>query len=266
MVQSHQAKWLVPIEIIAKNAGKVLLTYRKKGFSVNRKSNPRDMVTEADIEADALIRESLTRHFRDDRILSEEDASRPSMKGRVWVVDPLDGTDCFVDGGKGFAVIIGLCIDAVPILGTVYIPCLDEFYYGEKGKGAILKKEGEIIRLKVSKTDAIICSRALLHPNEKETTHRIDIPTKWLKRSSGAMDQMRVAKGEADFLININRAAKWDVCASQVIVEEAGGTITTLDNEPIDYASPRAKLPRSYFVSNTKLHRELYESYLRNRC
>jgi 3'(2'),5'-bisphosphate nucleotidase len=259
--------WLPAIERIAREAGKILLAYKEKGYSVTAKSNPHDMVTEADIEADALIRRQLSEAFPGDKILSEESESAPYMSGRVWVVDPLDGTDCYVRGDDGFAVLIGLCVDGVPEIGLAFMPSRDELYFAEKGKGAFLSKGGTLSRLRVSSANSLSGAKALVHVNEIDVSGHDSIiksiPVSWLAKSSGSMDQMRVAKGDAEFFINFNRSSKWDVCATQVILEEAGGRITTLDGGPIDYMSESVKLTRRYFVSNRIVHDIIIDRFLK---
>src|SRR5687768_1280062 len=96
---------------IAQAASNILLTYYQSALQVSFKADQFDPVTHADRESDAYIRAALQQAFPTDILLSEEHPEQPaSYDGRVWVVDPLDGTKEFVAGRDCFGVIIGLLV------------------------------------------------------------------------------------------------------------------------------------------------------------
>ena len=119
---------------IAKEAGKIILKYYSKDLEASIKDKiPYNFVTKADIESDKYIRQRLQKEFPGDYMLSEENKNiPPKYSGRVWMIDPLDGTKDFVNKGSGFSVMIGLCDNGKPILGAVYAPDKDLLYY-QKG-------------------------------------------------------------------------------------------------------------------------------------
>src|SRR5437879_2808071 len=92
---------------IARNAGEILLKYFGKELSTQYKTDRFDPVTLADREADEYLRKAFSENFPHDQILSEENSSRPSSyDGRIWMIDPLDGTKDFVAGRDSFATLI----------------------------------------------------------------------------------------------------------------------------------------------------------------
>src|SRR5262245_31206906 len=103
----------------ARLAGQAILSVKNKG-PVRFKEKDEGPVTEADFAADKIIDQELRKAFPNDLIISEESADLSltvPTKGRVWLVDPMDGTSDFVLGGDDFSVMIGLLIDGVPSLG-----------------------------------------------------------------------------------------------------------------------------------------------------
>ena len=95
---------------IAEKAGEILMKYFKSGLDVSYKNGDKfDPVTAADKEADDFIRSQLSEIFPDDLILSEENENIPTdYSKRIWMVDPLDGTNAFISGIDSFSIIIGL--------------------------------------------------------------------------------------------------------------------------------------------------------------
>src|SRR3712207_2320229 len=106
----------------------------------------RDVVTEVDHESEELILGSIRAAFPDDALLAEESGAHHSRAGtaptagtgRVWIVDPLDGTVNYANGIPVFSVSIGLAVDGRPTLGVVYDPARDELFSAIAGGGACL--------------------------------------------------------------------------------------------------------------------------------
>ena len=109
-------------EYAIKQASDIILKYYNSSYEVQMKGkgNP---VTDADIEADAILKDVLMKETPDFGWLSEEtrDSSERLNKDRVWVVDPLDGTKEFVEGIPNFVISIGLVEEGKPVLGAITI-------------------------------------------------------------------------------------------------------------------------------------------------
>lgn len=234
-------------------AGKRILDIYSKDFGVSYKSDE-SPVTEADIAANEVILSILRANFPEDGILTEEsidDDSRFS-KSRFWIIDPLDGTKEFVKKNGEFAVNIGLVERNQILVGVVYSPVRDALYYAVRGNGAYEEKAGVKRRLKVSeRTDdyRLLISRS--HPSSR-TLELLKI----CKDCIGDVTEMGsslkgclIASGEYDVYYNFGRSMKWDTCAMECIVREAGGIFSRLDDQPIDYMEIE-KVNRGFYILN----------------
>lgn len=249
------------ITSIARQAGSILMKYHLQELDIKTKEHEFDFVTQADLESDKYIRAELEREFPSDNILSEEfDFSPDNYSGRVWMVDPLDGTKDFVNNGGGFSVMIGLCVNGVPVEGVVYAPARDLLYYAKKDMGAYVESNGERRDLRVSSVDDLKSSSVVTRfiQGEKRDLDRIVDSLdakKEIPESSVGIKLGLIAEGKADLHVNTNyRCSKWDTCAPQVILEEAGGKITSFSGEPLDYKQESLKWENSFVASNSLLH------------
>jgi len=262
-MEEHDILLLDTIFPTVKAAGHILLKYFRKDFSVDFKIDKFDPVTIADRESDDFLRAEFHRLFPDDAILSEENTDIPlDYSGRVWMIDPLDGTKEFVAGNDSFSIIVGLCIGGIPTFGIVYAPSTDRLWFAQKGKGAYYISSQSLEKIHVSKTRELGDAK-LITRNNYNNMRDLDLVVDGLKvreripEGSSGIKIARLAMGEFDVHVNTNYASsKWDTCGSQIILEEAGGKLTTLDNKPIDYTSKDTKLLKSYFATNSILHEE----------
>lgn len=256
---------LIPI---IRQAGSKLTQYREAGYDTKTKSHENDFVTTADIETDKYLRSEISRLFPEDKILSEEsDALLDDYQGRVWMIDPLDGTRAFVDGSDSFSVMIGLAVDGVPTIGVLYAPLRDELYYAAKGTGAYLQQGEKIQNIRVSDVAELENARAvdyrrLKKPREldKYVDHLglITVATE----GTNTLKIGKVAQGIADVVVNTNTdVSKWDFCAAQILLEEAGGKVTDIEGNPIDYLAPGTAMNKSFVATNGVLHDAVIEAF-----
>lgn len=267
---------IIPSELAEKvfkitdQANEILMKYYRQVIDVDFKKDEFDPVTIADRESDNLIREQLSKEFPNDLILSEENDNIPDdYTGRVWMVDPLNGTKSFIKGKDTFAVVIGLVENGVPIFGCVNVPAQNKSFYAEKGKGSFQKVNGKFEKIQSSTIHEIQKSRLItrepsgdIRPIEEKLNQ---IPfAKKIEEGSGAK-LCSIASGEAEAHINTNfRAGKWDVLAQQVILEEAGGVVSDLDGNPIDYKKESVNLERSFVASaNKELHEKIIQELIK---
>src|SRR5690242_20412516 len=129
---------------LARTAGAAILEHYEGPLNIKQKNYADDVepVTQADTIANDLIVTGLKREFPDDGILAEEsiDTKRRLEKSRVWMVDPLDGTNGFIDGNGDFAVQIGLVEDGAVVLGVVYQPLSGVLYRAVRGGGTWIER------------------------------------------------------------------------------------------------------------------------------
>jgi len=255
---------------IAKEASKIIMKYYSKDLRVSTKGkDPYNFVTKADIKSDNYIRQRLQEEFPGDYMLSEENKNiPPEYSGRVWIIDPLDGTKDFVNKGSGFSVMIGLCDNGKPILGVVYAPAKDLLYYAEKGKGAYMEKDGVLSQIHVNDITRLNQARMITRIAHGEARPLDKMINNFkvkeiIPESSIGLKLGMIASGDAEFHISshfliLNKTSKWDTCAPQIILEEAGGIITDFKGNGLDYKQKSLLWENSFVASNSlAMHKEI---------
>jgi myo-inositol-1(or 4)-monophosphatase len=222
---------------IAREAGALQRQRCSEARIIETKSSAIDLVTDVDRASERLILARLEAERPRDGILSEEAGAREGENGWVWVIDPLDGTTNYAHGFPHFAVSIGIERDGTREIGVVYDPMKEELFAAERGGGATLN--GEPIR--VSRTSEL--ERALLATGFGYDVHsakidNIEYFTRFIKRAqavrragSAALDLAYVACGRFDGFWELS-LHPWDVAAGYLLVEEAGGTVSSLSGGP----------------------------------
>ncbi|MYH56293.1 MAG: inositol monophosphatase [Acidimicrobiia bacterium] len=219
-----------------------------------------DPATEIDYRSEQTIIEVLARHLPDDPVVGEERGGRLPDRGRVWLVDPLDGTTNFIHGFPWVAVSVALWIDNLPAVGVVLNPLTEEEYTATRGGGAHLNGSP----LRVSSTDSL--ARALVvtgfpyDPAERikicdSTFRRVLEKVQGIRRlGSAALDLCMVAQGRMDGYWEED-LSPWDMGAGVLIVSEAGGTVTGESGHPLSS-------PKDGFVvaTNGLIHRQMIET------
>ena len=141
---------------LANEAGKHLARFYQQDVTIQTKSD-NTPVTEADLFVSQFLIEKLTALFPDIPVLSEENCNIPFEQRQTWqtywLIDPLDGTQQFIDRTDQFSVLITLVQNHQPVLGVVHFPILNITYYAMKGFGAFKQSNKEIIRLQPRKID-----------------------------------------------------------------------------------------------------------------
>ena len=247
---------------LAEQAGEILRKYHGTSLAVDYKRDEFDPVTIADKESDELLRKGISTAYPNDEILSEENPLQPSSyDGRVWMVDPLDDTKGFVAGRDTPGVMIGLLEKGKPVLGVVYLPFRNEWYYAEVGKGAFMVTNGMTQKLQSRRTanipDAVLASRNTVAQDARPLDAIVTQlgfanfegtpPERCLGAEIG-----QIAASEADALVETSgRACKWDTLAAQVILAEAGGVMSDIDGNALDYTKPGSSWTRYILAAGT---------------
>ena len=237
---------------VALETGALLRDFLGRVTQIAHKSET-DLVTEADLQSEKLILESLGRHFPEDTFLTEETGLHGAASKRVWLIDPLDGTINFAHEMPFFAVSIALQLQGETMLGVVYNPCTQELFEASKGSGAFLNRKS----ITVSKTDKLIDSLVAtgfpytMHQNPGDVMQRFNnliVRGQSIRRlGSAAMDLCYVAAGRlAGFWEQDLKP--WDSAAGAILVEEAGGRVTDFDGTPF---TPFLK---TLLASNSLIH------------
>jgi len=220
------------------------------------KGFPTNLVTEMDARAEALVVDGLLAAFPEDAILAEERGARSGRSGRRWIIDPLDGTTNYAHGLPVFGVSIALEERGRVLLGVVYDPSQRELFVAERGAGAFCNDA----RLAVSSAatlDASLLATGFpydirVNPDNNLAEYPVfAVRTRGVRRmGSAVIDLAWVAAGRFDGFWEL-RLGPWDVAAGGLMVEEAGGRLTSLTGGPVDLEAP------AVVASNGRIHDEI---------
>ena len=256
---------------LARQAGVAILDFYENGFEVEEKicaGNYSEPVTIADRTASRIIVEGLGEAFPHDGILSEEepDDARRLTKNRVWIIDPLDGTQGFVEKNGDFAVQIGLAENGEAILGVVFLPLENVLYYASRNDGAFMIETGEQPkRLQVSGiTDFsemnLAVSRSHRSPKMSRVMREFGLRGE-IKRGSVGLKVGLIARQTADLYVHFSpRTKHWDTCAPEIILREAGGNLTDIFGERIVYNTADVHNHNGALASNGAAHAQVVSS------
>jgi len=240
---------------VAMEAGGLLRDRLRTAFAIAHKGDT-NLVTEVDVAAERQIVSAIRSVYPDHAILAEEGHAQGERGEVTWIIDPLDGTTNYAHGYPVFAVSIGLEVHGELEWGIVYNPNLDEAFTARRGAGAF--RNG--IRLQVSETASLSSSLLatgfgydLAKVERNNLNHFCDfmLRSRAVRRGgSAAMDYCYVAAGILDGYWEL-WLHPWDSAAGNLIVREAGGTVTDLEGRP-------SSIYRSDVVaSNGRIHDEM---------
>jgi len=235
-----------------REAGACALKRFKTDQKVWRKSKHHP-VCEADIETNAVLSDMLKDRRPDYGWLSEEseDSGERLAAKRVWVVDPIDGTNSYLKGLPEFAVSVGLIADGRALMGAVYNPAADELFEAIAGAGARLNGKEIRVSTCTDMADATILVSRSEH-REAGWPERFD-GDKVHAISSIAYKLALVADGRYDATASAWPKADWDICAGCLLVAEAGGTISSIAGKDLRFNQERPK-HATCLASNGHLH------------
>ncbi len=234
---------------LACRAGVVLMDHYERLERIDYKS-ARDVVTEADHLSEALIVEAIRARYPEDAILAEETGEHRAVageaptsgRGRVWIVDPLDGTVNYANGIPVFCVSIGLVVDGVPEVGVIVDPTRNE-WFGATADGPALLDGLPIQASTKDKLSDFVISMALngrsAATRSRNVRKQIRIPR---SMGSAALALAYVGNGRFDAFVQQGGLSAWDVAAAGLIAERGGARVTAMDGGPwFDLArSPRS--------------------------
>ena len=221
------------IEQLAREAGEIALGYfdRLAQLEVQSKG-PLDLVTAADLHVERILAARLSEIFPDDGIFGEEGRASAGTSGRLWVIDPIDGTFNFVRGRDQWAISIGLYQDGGPEFGVVYAPLRKQLFKGGRGVPATLN--GDSLPPLRPIDPACAVTGVGFHPSipVERRLHVLkfimgDAAMVFFHNGSATISMLEMALGQADGYIGLGEMS-WDVMGALPILERLGAR-TTLD-------------------------------------
>lgn len=219
------------VKSVAQEAARLGMDYylRRQSLAVMHKGDDmQDVVSIADKEIETFIRAELTKRFPEDGFLGEEGGANDLDARCIWVIDPIDGTSCFVNGLHNWCVSIGLLVAGEPLLGAIADPNHDELFHGCRGRGAFVNDTP----LKVSSAQDVregVLGVGTTHRRGKENfipflQGLLNEGGMFLRNGSGALMTAYVAAGRLIGYYETDLKS-WDCLAGLVLLKEAGGRV-----------------------------------------
>lgn len=215
------------------------------------KPNQEGLVTEMDLAIDRFIIQGLSKAFPSDTIITEETYSSPTRipkTGRVWFVDPIDGTSDYVEGGCDYCTMIGLSVDGIPRLGVVFQNSTSTLWWGiwdPNNPSASMAKQRRsdgqeqplCLMPKEPKGCRVVASK---HHHSPLICHIIRClqPDTVVVKGSVGLKILSVAEAQADLYFLNPKTKLWDTCAPHAILAAANGQLQTFHFESIAYFNP----------------------------
>lgn len=214
--------------------GTIILNADRTKSGIDEKAGHANFVTAYDKKVQSELQKRLLEILPEAVFVGEEEDVHASVKdGYAFIVDPIDGTTNFIKDYHASAISVGLIKDAKRYIGVVYNPYLDEVYTAVKGKGAFLNGSPIQVSKQPLENGIVIFGTATYYEEYAKATFDMayDYYCKALdvrRSGSAALDLCNIAAGRAELFFEL-RLCPWDYAAGSLIVEEAGGVVTTID-------------------------------------
>lgn len=242
----------------ARSAGALLREKWGKALHIDKKGRI-NVVTEADLASEQLIRELITQRFPEHEILGEEGGLTASNQAPLWIVDPLDGTTNFAQGYPFFSVSIALRVDGEIVIGVVYDPTHDELFHATKNGGAFLNNRPIHVSNHEIFEESLLVTGFPYDVSDAPDLHldlfkAMVVKARGIRRDgSAALDMCYIASGRFDAYWEVG-LHPWDIAAGLLIINEAGGMVTDFLNKPHNIFF------RDLIASNGLLHSQMFQT------
>lgn len=214
-----------------------------------------DLVTDTDTAVERFLKEHLAPLLPDATFLAEESATATEPHGMCWIIDPVDGTTNFAHAVPLVATSVGLWDGKRIVLGIVNIPMLDECYWAVRGEGAWLNGQRLCVSGREPVEQALVATGFPYAIQEKVDEvigrlRRVLVTARGVRRcGAAAVDLAFVAAGRYDAFYE-DDLKPWDTAAGWLLVEEAGGLVTTFDGGGYAFGRP-------VLATNALVHQEM---------
>lgn len=242
-----------------KSSGRILLDSFGRIGSIAVKQNQSNVVTEVDIASEKNIVETIQEKFPSHNIIAEETGFKSNNSEYTWIVDPLDGTSNFASGIPSFGIMVAVLRNFEPVMAGIYLPFYDLLYLAEESKGAFRNNQ------KIEMTDEsdlknVLVSYSLDYSEDFSKTER---ETEIIGQLVQNVRNLRATNSIVDFCYTadgrlggcVNQSTKiWDVVAAYLLIKEAGGVMTDINGEDIDFKVDASNYERNFtIVASSKI-------------
>lgn len=240
------------IHKLAEKSQETIMPYYNSDFTVEIKGDE-SPVTQADKNAEAIMREMINKEFPSHGIIGEEYGSENENAEFVWVLDPIDGTVSFVSGCPLFGTLICLLQNGKPVLGAINMPVLNQFYLGDNnetslnGKRVMMRDTEDFSQVTMLATDLVHIYKYKNQDNFNKLLNQVRVFRTW----GDCYAYTLLSSGKADIVLDAVMK-KWDIMALIPVVRGANGIISSWEGGEPDDAS-------SIIAASRSLHPKLIE-------
>lgn len=248
MTQTIQERYALAQQVAQQAGERALGMFRQREALVVESKGLQDMVSAADREVEAMIRAQVQASFPHDGFLGEEEGMERADARFLWVIDPIDGTACFVNGMYAWCLSIGVLCDGKPVIGVVFDPNSGELFHALRDGGAFVNGRPLQVAPAASLGDGVLgvgfSHRVPVSAFAPFLQRTLEAGGMFIRNGSGALMLAYVAAGRliGYYEPHINA---WDCMAGIVLVREAGGLVNDflqgdglLKGNPIIAAGP----------------------------
>ncbi|MCS6986769.1 MAG: 3'(2'),5'-bisphosphate nucleotidase CysQ [Sphingomonadaceae bacterium] len=230
------------LEQAMRAAGRRIEELKRQGLVARDKADS-SPVTDADVEAERILREAVLAIEPAARIIGEEGAeggALPPPGSRFWLIDPLDGTREFLSGKDSYTVNLALVVEGVPVVGLVLHPPSARLWTGVVGQGAsVAERDGPA---RPVRTRPLAASPALVvshtHLDAQTRAWAEAVPQGRRTAAGSSIKFCVLAEGEADAYPRFGWTMEWDTAAGDALLRAAGGITLADDGRPLRYGKP----------------------------
>ncbi|WP_207696357.1 myo-inositol-1(or 4)-monophosphatase [Enterococcus sp. DIV0212c] len=244
-------------EWLKEAAGYIKVSFTNE-IEISQKSNRKDLVTNIDEETQTFFINKINEHYPGDRILAEEKGFNTidSLTGRVWIIDPIDGTMNFVMEQENFCIMIAVFEEGVGQLGFIYDVMKDELYWGGKNLGVFLNDQKLKAPKNLSLSEGLLGMNAYMYGENLYSAKEIGHVSMGV-RVSGCAGIELIAMLKGNHIGYVSNLSPWDYAAGLVLIEEFGFKYSNIDGSPLGFAK------REYFLAATaKAYEEIQKTYI----
>lgn len=249
-------KLLEEMKNIVRECGKIIVDADKDSLEIELKEGNNNIVTKYDKLVQNILKEKLTNLIPDSIFMGEESDDYINdfvVDKYTFIVDPIDGTTNFSRQHNMSAISVALLKNDAPIIAVCYNPYAKEMYTAIKDCGAFLNDKRIHVSNKKLKDGIVLCGCSPYYNELRKES--LDIQNKfslvasdYRRYGSAVIDLCNVASGKAELYFEL-KLMPWDYAAASLIVQEAGGKITTVNGEKIQYRNP-SSIMASNMVEN----------------
>lgn len=234
----EQKELLNKIVDVVRECGEIILHADRSKSCIDEKTGHANFVTAYDKKIQQILQKRLLQILPEAVFVGEEEDIHASVaKGYAFIVDPIDGTTNFIKDYHMSVVSVGLTSDGEKYMGVVYNPYSDEMFTAVKGQGAYLNDKPIHVSSQPLSNGLVLFGTA---PYYEELSKRsFEMAYDYFRQAldvrrsgSAAFDLCSVAAGRAELFFEL-RLSPWDYAAGALILEEAGGKVTTIQGEPL---------------------------------